>query len=188
MPEEFNVHAVRAGAPRIRGGLRLEGGRRTTADAGLLVSGRRCGRRRRRSGPRGRASTSPRLPRPRRSTGRSTRHAPTTRRTGTSTRPARSRRNPVTAPTRCDRSPSGRRTRSAMPDGGWLRAVTTLRESREPGVLVTVAEVRGHAPRDAGAKMVVSATRCGAPSAAATSRRWRSSTPGNCSRTAAAPT
>lgn len=42
-----------------------------------------------------------------------------------------------------------------MPDGGWLRAVTTLREAREPGVLVTVARVQGHAPRDAGAKMVV---------------------------------
>jgi xanthine dehydrogenase accessory factor len=39
----------------------------------------------------------------------------------------------------------------------WLRAVTGLRESRTPGVLVTVASVRGHAPRDAGAKMVVSA-------------------------------
>ena len=42
-----------------------------------------------------------------------------------------------------------------MPDGGWLQAVTALREAREPGVLVTVAHVAGHAPRDAGAKMVV---------------------------------
>ena len=41
----------------------------------------------------------------------------------------------------------------------WLRAVERLRTSREAGVLVTVASVRGHAPRDAGAKMVVSATR-----------------------------
>jgi xanthine dehydrogenase accessory factor len=40
----------------------------------------------------------------------------------------------------------------------WLRAVTGLRESRTPGVLVTVASVRGHAPREAGAKMVVSAS------------------------------
>lgn len=40
----------------------------------------------------------------------------------------------------------------------WLRAVTHLREAREPGVLVTVASVRGHAPREAGAKMVVSAS------------------------------
>lgn len=39
----------------------------------------------------------------------------------------------------------------------WLAAVTHLREQRLPGVLVTVAAVRGHAPREAGAKMVVSA-------------------------------
>jgi xanthine dehydrogenase accessory factor len=39
----------------------------------------------------------------------------------------------------------------------WLRAVELLRASRTPGVLVTVASVRGHAPREAGAKMVVSA-------------------------------
>ena len=41
----------------------------------------------------------------------------------------------------------------------WLRAVEALRASRRPGVLVTLASVRGHAPRDAGAKMVVSADR-----------------------------
>jgi xanthine dehydrogenase accessory factor len=40
----------------------------------------------------------------------------------------------------------------------WLDAITRLRAAREPGVLVTVAEVRGHGPRKAGAKMVVSAT------------------------------
>jgi xanthine dehydrogenase accessory factor len=40
----------------------------------------------------------------------------------------------------------------------WLDAITMLRRTREPGILVTVAEVRGHAPRKAGAKMVVSAT------------------------------
>lgn len=39
----------------------------------------------------------------------------------------------------------------------WLKAVEALRSRREAGVLVTVAAVRGHAPRDAGAKMVVSA-------------------------------
>ncbi|WP_019587844.1 xanthine dehydrogenase accessory protein XdhC [Deinococcus apachensis] len=39
---------------------------------------------------------------------------------------------------------------------GWLDAVQTLSERGEPGVLVTVAAVRGHAPREAGAKMVVS--------------------------------
>jgi xanthine dehydrogenase accessory factor len=41
----------------------------------------------------------------------------------------------------------------------WLAAVTDLRTRREAGVLVTVASVRGHAPREAGAKMVVSADR-----------------------------
>jgi xanthine dehydrogenase accessory factor len=40
----------------------------------------------------------------------------------------------------------------------WLDAVAQLRANREPGVLVTVASVRGHAPRAAGAKLVVSAT------------------------------
>jgi len=41
----------------------------------------------------------------------------------------------------------------------WFEAVAALRSSREPAVLVTVTEVRGHAPREAGAKMVVSASR-----------------------------
>jgi xanthine dehydrogenase accessory factor len=36
--------------------------------------------------------------------------------------------------------------------------VRRLRAAREPGVLVTLATVSGHAPRDAGAKMVVGAT------------------------------
>lgn len=40
----------------------------------------------------------------------------------------------------------------------WLRALQHLRDIRTPCVLVTVAEVRGHAPREAGAKLVVSAT------------------------------
>jgi xanthine dehydrogenase accessory factor len=39
----------------------------------------------------------------------------------------------------------------------WLRAAQRLREQRRPGVLVTVTAVRGHAPREAGAKMVVTA-------------------------------
>jgi xanthine dehydrogenase accessory factor len=42
----------------------------------------------------------------------------------------------------------------------WLRAVQQLRHDGQPGVLVTVIEVRGHAPRDAGAKMVVSRDYC----------------------------
>ncbi|MFF0473843.1 xanthine dehydrogenase accessory protein XdhC [Streptomyces sp. NPDC004284] len=37
----------------------------------------------------------------------------------------------------------------------WFAAVARLRARREAGVLVTVAAVRGHAPRDAGAKLVV---------------------------------
>ena len=37
----------------------------------------------------------------------------------------------------------------------WLDAVARLRRDRVPGVLVTVVDARGHAPRDAGAKMVV---------------------------------
>ncbi|GAA3668132.1 xanthine dehydrogenase accessory protein XdhC [Nocardioides ginsengisoli] len=37
----------------------------------------------------------------------------------------------------------------------WLRALQHLRETRTPGVLVTITEVRGHAPRAAGAKLVV---------------------------------
>jgi xanthine dehydrogenase accessory protein XdhC len=39
----------------------------------------------------------------------------------------------------------------------WLAAVTDLRTRRQAGVLVTITSVRGHAPREEGAKMVVSA-------------------------------
>jgi xanthine dehydrogenase accessory factor len=39
----------------------------------------------------------------------------------------------------------------------WTEAVRRLRNDRVPGVLVTVASVRGHAPREAGAKLVVTA-------------------------------
>lgn len=38
----------------------------------------------------------------------------------------------------------------------WLRALQHLRETRVPAVLVTISAVRGHAPRAAGAKLVVS--------------------------------
>ncbi len=41
----------------------------------------------------------------------------------------------------------------------WLEAARQLRLDGQAGVLVTVAEVRGHAPREAGAKMVVSRDR-----------------------------
>ncbi len=39
----------------------------------------------------------------------------------------------------------------------WLDALGQLRREGRPGVLITVVKVRGHAPRDAGAKMVVGA-------------------------------
>jgi xanthine dehydrogenase accessory factor len=39
----------------------------------------------------------------------------------------------------------------------WLSAVEQLRRDRRPGVLVTLTAVRGHSPREAGAKMVVAA-------------------------------
>lgn len=39
----------------------------------------------------------------------------------------------------------------------WIDAIARLRARREPGVLVTLTSVRGHAPREAGAKMVVAA-------------------------------
>jgi xanthine dehydrogenase accessory factor len=42
------------------------------------------------------------------------------------------------------------------PSMDWLGAAQQLRHEGRPGVLVTVVEVRGHAPREAGAKMVVS--------------------------------
>jgi xanthine dehydrogenase accessory factor len=41
----------------------------------------------------------------------------------------------------------------------WLSAVSELRRARQAGVLVTVTAVRGHAPREAGAKLVVGALR-----------------------------
>lgn len=44
-----------------------------------------------------------------------------------------------------------------MADSTWIDAAARLRSRREPGVLVTLTAVRGHAPRKAGAKMVVSA-------------------------------
>lgn len=43
------------------------------------------------------------------------------------------------------------------PTGDWHEALGRLRSRREPAVLVTLLSTRGHAPREAGAKMVVSA-------------------------------
>jgi xanthine dehydrogenase accessory factor len=42
-----------------------------------------------------------------------------------------------------------------MTSGDWISALERLRSRREAGVLVTLATVRGHSPRAAGAKMVV---------------------------------
>lgn len=39
----------------------------------------------------------------------------------------------------------------------WMDSAARLREQRVPAVLVTLASVRGHAPREAGAKMIVTA-------------------------------
>lgn len=41
----------------------------------------------------------------------------------------------------------------------WMKAVQRLREQRRAGVLVTLTSVRGHSPREAGAKMVVAEDR-----------------------------
>ena len=51
---------------------------------------------------------------------------------------------------------SGGSSPQAMSPTGWLAALGRLRAERRPAVLVTVTAVRGHAPREAGAKLVVS--------------------------------
>lgn len=57
----------------------------------------------------------------------------------------------------------------------WLSALEQLRRERRAGVILTVTAVRGHAPRDAGAKMVV-----------ALDRTWGSIGGGNLEATAVA--
>lgn len=42
----------------------------------------------------------------------------------------------------------------------WLSALTELQDTNQPAVLVTLVKVRGHAPREAGAKMVVGLSAC----------------------------
>src|SRR5699024_10870660 len=39
----------------------------------------------------------------------------------------------------------------------WIDTAAELRDARVPAVLVTLASVRGHAPREAGAKLIVTA-------------------------------
>lgn len=67
----------------------------------------------------------------------------------------------------------------------WLAAAERLRGERRAAVLVTVSEVRGHAPRDAGAKMVVALPDQGvAGSARAIPESWGSVGGGNLEETA----
>ena len=84
----------------------------------------------------------------------------------------------------------GRTSRQEVAEVHWITAVERLRRERRDGLLVTVSDVRGHAPREAGAKMVValsdlgtgtSSAPAGAASAAAISRRPRWCTPLSCS-------
>ena len=84
---------------------------------------------------------------------------------------------------------AGRRSPRAgrEPDVHWLAAVERLRRERRPACSSRSASVRGHAPREAGAKMVVAADDdVGHASAAATSRRPPSTAPARCSRTSRA--
>ena len=39
----------------------------------------------------------------------------------------------------------------------WMDTAAELRTARVPAVLITLAAVRGHAPREAGAKMIATA-------------------------------
>ena len=119
---------------------------------------RRCARPPRPSAPTGSASTSPRRRPRRRCSGRSSRPAGVARAaTSRWGHPVVSRSSPNPTDRPCTRRRSSTWDRGA--DVHWTDAVTTLRRERVPGVLVTVAAVRGHAPRDAGAKLVVTAER-----------------------------
>ena len=151
---------------RGRGRLRLQGGRRATAHARLLgargtapgsgcLRPRPCSRPPRHPGHPGGGVVGHRvgpvavLRRFGRTTGRACRldrgqARDPRRRTGPARARCASPRPGVGAP---------RRVRGGTVS--WLSAVQTLREQRRPGVLVTITAVRGHAPRDAGAKMVV---------------------------------
>ncbi len=157
MPEEFNVALLEQRA-RGRRRLRLQGGRRAAADAGVLGARGAARRRPRRSG---RPATSVDLAVAGHAGGgllgaRAARR----RRARTATSPSGPARSscptsrPPT-PSRCTRGPSSWPRRGGA---GRELAGAVERCARAPaGVLVTVVAVRGHAPRDAGAKMVVSA-------------------------------
>ena len=70
----------------------------------------------------------------------------------------------------------------------WLAVVERLRRERRAGVLVTVTEVRGHAPREAGAKLVVALPEPGSDADARTSpaQAWGTIGGGNLEETALA--
>lgn len=69
----------------------------------------------------------------------------------------------------------------------WLAAADRLRRERRTGILVTVAEVRGHAPREAGAKMVVALPDAGPDGSSPTElRTWGTVGGGNLEQTALA--
>ena len=137
MPPRVQRAPVRAGH-RVRRGVRLQGGRRAAADGGVQrARGATAGGGRVRAG-----------------------------------RLERGARLPVHPRGRLLGRPGGQgccRPEDPAPAAGpgsrggltmdWLRAAQQLRDEGQPGVLVTVAEVRGHAPREAGAKMVVSRDR-----------------------------
>ena len=156
-PTIFNV-ALLEQRHRGRRRLRLQGRRRAAADAGVLACARRCARRARRSGRPAPASTSPRRRPPRRCTGRSSRRG-RRRRRRTSTRAPRAgadqpaRRRAAAARVRALR-------RSVACGGltctGWPRS-SGCGSRASPGCWSRSPTVRGHAPREAGAKMVVAA-------------------------------
>lgn len=67
----------------------------------------------------------------------------------------------------------------------WLAAADRLRRERRTGILVTVTEVRGHAPREAGAKMVVALPDAGPDGDSSTAlRAWGTVGGGNLEQTA----
>jgi xanthine dehydrogenase accessory factor len=68
----------------------------------------------------------------------------------------------------------------------WVAAVDRLRRERRAGVLVTVSEVRGHAPREAGAKMVVALPDSGSDASSPTTlaQTWGTLGGGNLEETA----
>lgn len=67
----------------------------------------------------------------------------------------------------------------------WIAAVERLRRERRDGILVTVSDVRGHAPREAGAKMVVALSDLGTgTSSRTTPEAWGTVGGGNLEETA----